>query len=249
MDKYNLCWNEFDNCASATIKTLWSDNAFTDVTLVSDDDKQIQAHKVILGSSSSFFRKILNSNLNKHLFIYLKGIGYSEMNALLRFMYLGQTEVEQENLEKFMNAARELKVRGLHEKLDTIAQVSSMNTTGSIYRNIPAYPEIHKNDDTHLDDQIYVINTEEHIEEDYKGDISRINTVPVEEEPKKHPCIECKYQTNYPHDLRRHKQIKHEGFKPFQCDMCDYRAIQTSDVKKHKMRRHTELAGNILMLK
>ena len=52
MDKYNLCWNEFENCASATIKTLWSDNAFTDVTLVCDDDKQIAAHKVILGSSS-----------------------------------------------------------------------------------------------------------------------------------------------------------------------------------------------------
>ena len=122
MDKYNLCWNEFENCASATIKTLWSDNAFTDVTLVCDDDKQIAAHKVILGSSSSFFRKILHANQYKHLFIYLKGIGYNELTSLLRFMYLGQTEVEHDDLDKFMNAAKELKVRGLHENLEKVTK-------------------------------------------------------------------------------------------------------------------------------
>ena len=63
-EKFNLQWREFKQSAEQTIKDLFSDDYFTDVTLVSHDEKQIQAHKVILcGASwaclpSSFHSKI-----------------------------------------------------------------------------------------------------------------------------------------------------------------------------------------------
>ena len=215
-----------------TIKTLWSDTAFTDVTLACDDDKQILAHKVILGSSSSFFRKILYSNPHKHPLIYLKGIGYSELKSLIRFMYLGQTEVEHDDLQKFMNAAKELKVRGLHDNLETDFTDEKKIQPKIVNR----YSEIQKQNIID-ENQFVLINIEEAPEEDVTDNFS----IKEEKSIKKYSCGQCEYQTNFPHDLRRHKSVIHEGYKPFACDMCDYRAIQTSDLKKHKMRRHLSI--------
>ena len=66
MQKFNLCWNEFDKAASATMKNLVSDQDFTDVTISCDDDETILAHKIVLGSSSPVFRYfyITYQNLN-----------------------------------------------------------------------------------------------------------------------------------------------------------------------------------------
>ena len=252
MDKYNLCWNDFENSAGATIKTLWSDTAYTDVTLVTDDEKQILAHKVIIGSSSSFFRKILLGNPNKHMFIYLKGIGYNELTSILRFMYLGQTEVGQESLDKFMNAAQELKIRGLHEKVEKVNYQTPYRVE-SVNQDVQKKEEVAKdkcNDKSGTEmscEVLYVVDKEKCLEEDVEDD-KRLVTNDFTRDPdveiKKYSCTHCAYQTNYPHDLRRHRQIKHEGFKPFKCDICEYRAVQTSDVKKHKLRKHPYIALN-----
>ena len=66
MQKFNLCWNEFDKAASATMKNLVADQDFTDVTISCDDDETILAHKIVLGSSSPVFRYfyITYQNLN-----------------------------------------------------------------------------------------------------------------------------------------------------------------------------------------
>ena len=56
MQKFNLCWNEFDKAASVTMKNLVADQDFTDVTITCDHDETILAHKIVLGSSSPVFR-------------------------------------------------------------------------------------------------------------------------------------------------------------------------------------------------
>ena len=64
MQKFNLCWNEFDKAASAIMKNLVADQDFTDVTISCDDDETILAHKIVLGSSSPVFRYFVTC-LNK----------------------------------------------------------------------------------------------------------------------------------------------------------------------------------------
>ena len=44
---------------------------FTDVTLVSDDQKQIQAHKVILSYCSSVFKTMIKDNPHPMPLIYM----------------------------------------------------------------------------------------------------------------------------------------------------------------------------------
>ena len=246
MENYNLCWNEFENCAGATIKTLWSDNVFTDVTLVSDDQKQIAAHKVIIGSCSTFFRAILNSSQSKNLFIYLKGVNYNALDSILRFMYLGQTTVAHEKLDEFLTAAKELKVRGLHENLSS--QSSTKQPQTNVYQTETPIPEKQArfvNVKTELDgrsgNELVLVKNDSDISADETYKQVALLQTDWQVVDNKHKCEECDYSTKNVHDLRRHKLMKHEGYRPQQCDKCDYRAYQTSDIRKHILRRHAGL--------
>ena len=58
-EKLCLKWNDFQENASTAFGTLRDDTEFADVTLVCEDGQQVQAHKVILASSSPFFLNLL----------------------------------------------------------------------------------------------------------------------------------------------------------------------------------------------
>ena len=75
----HLSWEEFDNNTSNTFKQLFVDQHFMNVTLACDDGKQIEAHKVILSSSSTFFKRVLTKIPHQHPYIYLKGVKFSEL--------------------------------------------------------------------------------------------------------------------------------------------------------------------------
>ena len=90
-DSFNLQWNEFGSCLTEAIKTIRSDKEFFDVTLAFEDS-QVEAHKLILGACSPFFRDIFKKNPHTHPLLYLKGVKYKEMVGILNFMYMGQVK-------------------------------------------------------------------------------------------------------------------------------------------------------------
>ena len=94
------------------MKSLWKNNSFLDVTIACDDD-QVDAHKLILSAASPLFEKILMRNPHKHPLLYLRGTKKKDIEALLDYMYSGETQVLQENLEDFMSLANSLEVKGL----------------------------------------------------------------------------------------------------------------------------------------
>jgi len=111
-EKFCLRWNDFETNVSAGLRELREEKDFFDVTLACDDN-QLQAHKVILSACSSFFRNILRRNPHQHPLVYLKGVKYSELQSILNFMYVGEVNVAQEDLNSFLSAAEELRVKGL----------------------------------------------------------------------------------------------------------------------------------------
>jgi hypothetical protein len=111
-EKFCLRWNDFERNISDAFKELRDDKDFFDVTLACDDE-QLQAHKVVLSACSPFFRSILKRNPHQHPLLYLKGVKYSDLQAVLSFMYQGEVNVAQEELNSFLAVAEELKVKGL----------------------------------------------------------------------------------------------------------------------------------------
>eukprot|EP00091_Calanus_sinicus_P016977 TRINITY_DN36694_c0_g1_i1.p1 TRINITY_DN36694_c0_g1~~TRINITY_DN36694_c0_g1_i1.p1 ORF type:complete len:116 (-),score=23.89 TRINITY_DN36694_c0_g1_i1:69-416(-) len=111
-DKFNLSWDTFQENIGNSLRDLRIEQDFFDVTIASDDNQQIEAHKLILSASSSFFKTVLKNNPHQHPLIYLKGINMTNIKAMIDFMYHGQVEVGQDGLNEFLTAAEELKVRG-----------------------------------------------------------------------------------------------------------------------------------------
>ena len=110
-----LSWKEFDQCAGNAFRGLYQDSDFTDVTLACADDFQFKAHKFILSASSPFFKNILAKNAHNHPLLYLKGINGKVLEALLGFMYKGESKVLEADLKEFLDTADELKIKGLFD--------------------------------------------------------------------------------------------------------------------------------------
>jgi len=111
-EKFCLRWNDFESNISVAFRELREEKDFFDVTLACDDS-QVQAHKVILSACSPFFRNILRRNPHQHPLLYLKGVKYKELLSVLNFMYQGEVNVAQEELNSFLAVAEDLRVKGL----------------------------------------------------------------------------------------------------------------------------------------
>ena len=79
---------------------------------------KLSIHKVILSACSPFFRSVLRRNQpatqQGSLVLYLKGVTYRDMESVLNFMYHGEVNVAQDDLNSFLAVAEELRVKGIH---------------------------------------------------------------------------------------------------------------------------------------
>ena len=97
----------FQGTAESMLKKAWKEKDFSDVTLVSEDETLIPAHKMVLSSSSSFFENILKKHSHPNPLIFVKGISSNLLSSMVAFMYNGQAEVSKEDLEKFLEVCAE----------------------------------------------------------------------------------------------------------------------------------------------
>ena len=113
MDKFCMKWGDFETNIRESFREMRENQNHFDVTLATDDDRQMQAHKIILSAGSPFFSKILTKTKHPSLFLYLKGIKMSELEKVVDFLYNGEANVAQEDFNTFLNTAEELQVKGL----------------------------------------------------------------------------------------------------------------------------------------
>ena len=111
-EKFCLKWNDFERNISLSFREIREENDFFDVTLACDDE-QIRAHKLILSACSPFFKDVLRKNPHHHPLLYLRGIKFRDIQSILQFMYHGEVNVAQEDLNSFLSISEELKVKGL----------------------------------------------------------------------------------------------------------------------------------------
>ena len=113
-EKLCLQWNNFQTNITTAFRDLREDKEFTDVTLACEDGQQVEAHKVVLISSSPFFKSLLQRNKHPHPWIYMRGLESKDLVAMIDFLYHGEANVFQENLDSFLAIAEELQLKGLH---------------------------------------------------------------------------------------------------------------------------------------
>ena len=113
MEKFCLKWNDFQSTVSKSFSLLKQEKEFFDVTLVSDDQLQIPTHKIVLSACSKFFKSVLTKNHHSHPLIYLHGISSTNLNFILDYIYQGEVQIYQEQIDPFLEAAQKLEIDGL----------------------------------------------------------------------------------------------------------------------------------------
>lgn len=120
-ENFCLRWNDFESNVSGAFRDLRAESDFFDVTLGCSDGsgRTLQAHKVILSACSSFFKNMLRQMAaypHPNPYIYLRGVSYCDLSSVLDFMYHGEVNVAQEDLNSFLAVAEELQIKGLTNK-------------------------------------------------------------------------------------------------------------------------------------
>ena len=112
-EKFCLKWNDFQHNIISSYQELRKELDFSDVTLVCEEDHQVEAHKIILTACSPFFSTVLKRNKHPHPMLYMRGIKAKDLVAIVDFIYHGEANIYQEDLDGFLALAEELQLKGL----------------------------------------------------------------------------------------------------------------------------------------
>ena len=107
-----LSCSNFESNYCKEFQELREEGELFDVTLACKEG-QLEAHRVILSSSSTFFMTILKKNPHPKPVIFMRGISIAQLVAMVDFLYFGEAKVHQENLEDFLALAQDLGLEGL----------------------------------------------------------------------------------------------------------------------------------------
>ncbi|CAH0712768.1 unnamed protein product, partial [Brenthis ino] len=105
-------WNSYHTNLQAVFPRLLLTEQFADVTLACEA-KQLRCHKLVLSACSAYLERLLLQNPCDHPIVLMRDMRFSEMQALVDFMYKGEVNVTQEELPSLLKSAEALQIRGL----------------------------------------------------------------------------------------------------------------------------------------
>lgn len=115
--QFSLRWNNYVTHVTEAFNTLRFENDLVDVTLCCSGGK-IKAHKMLLSACSNYFKQIFKETPCQHPVIIFRNFKFEDLNAIINFMYHGEVNIFQDQLESFLITAELLQVKGLTDNLE-----------------------------------------------------------------------------------------------------------------------------------
>nr|XP_044250461.1 protein bric-a-brac 2-like [Drosophila takahashii] len=112
--QFCLRWNNYQSNLTNVFDELLQSESFVDVTL-SCEGHSIKAHKMVLSACSPYFQALFYDNPCQHPIIIMRDVSWSDLKALVEFMYKGEINVCQDQINPLLKVAETLKIRGLAE--------------------------------------------------------------------------------------------------------------------------------------
>ena len=132
-EKLCLQCNDFKDIKDSAFVSL-RNNDFADVTLACEDSHQIKAHKLVLAAASPFFQNIFKKNQQPHPLIYMWALKSDDLAAIVDFLFKGEANIFQENLDSLLAIAAGLQLKGLVDQSDE-------HTNGKVHEKKEVRPE------------------------------------------------------------------------------------------------------------
>ena len=225
-----------------------------DVTLACDD-YVVQAHKVILSASSSFFRKVIRNSNHDKPYIFLRGVMAEDLKSIVDFIYTGETQVAAENIQRFVDCGSELKVTGIMVQEETNIEDthhSAKKTKKKKKQNKIDLTESSEDHHTEIKQQnLKVELDEEAMEEETSTFENNDNERLIEEINKRimvskevdgkqiFTCSVCDKSFTQKNYLKFHIEIHLEGFS-HACYECEKEYKTRKSLEVHKYQKHSK---------
>ena len=245
-EKYSLTWHTYSDHLKIMMKELMMNEDFSDVTLVTEDKKQIKAHINILSACSPVLKDILKKDRNNSPIIYLRGIQYSELESIMQFIYLGEATFYEERMDEVLAVAKSLEIKELckaeSELNDEPSDYSSPNDQDTSAELVEGQTVISENTLQEAPQQRQGSGVTGKYECDqcdktYCGLGGLYTHKQSVHQGVKYPCNQCDHKSTNKSNLTQHIQSKHEGVK-YACNQCDYQATTQGHLKTHIQSKH-----------
>ena len=243
-EKISLTWHSYSDHLKSMMKQMMINRDFSDVTLVTEDKKQIKANISILSACSPVFKDILKKEKDSSILMYLRGIQHSEMESIMQFIYLGEATFCKERLDEFLAVAKSLEIK----ELSTADTLTSLEPEDEPSPSLPLIHTImHQEKSPEFEELCNASTTTKNEPED---ETSPSDPGPSAdhglEQPsqdkdggvdRKYNCKQCHKIYSCWANLYRHRKFAHEGVK-YACDWCDYQATTQSHLTVHIRSQH-----------
>ena len=242
-EKFCLKWNDYQENTIKSFSFLRREEEFFDVTLVSDDEKQMMAHKVVLSSSSEYFKNILKKNKHSHPMLCLSGLSEEDLDNVLDYIYHGEVQIFQRNIDKFLDIAQRLQLEGLlssnketYEKHDVYLPKQFTETQSKLEpkQTLEESGEVINNPDTGLSERYAVSMNSSSVDEVEQ----KIAEYLGKNENSDYICNLCgKNSGKRLSNIKNHIETHLEGIS-FSCIICGKQFRSRHSLYNHKSRLH-----------
>ena len=245
-EKFCLKWNDFHSNVSKSFSLLRNEDNLHDITIVTDDNEQIAAHRLVLSTCSEYFKRIFMKNKQSNLLLCLEGLSSNDVRNMMDYMYNGELQIFQNDLDRFLNVAQRFKLEGLITDAVQEEEVNDVKETEHFY-----------NKDRHFQDEFTNLSYRTKTKpEEHERVITKVNTEinpenisEVDEQIKQniiknldgtYSCQICgKHSGRKIQHCRNHIETHLEGLS-FNCPLCGktFRSRHSLAVHKSSYHRH-----------
>ena len=247
MDKFCLKWNDFQTSVTNSFSKLRKENDFYDVTLVSEDDQIIRGHKLVLASSSDFFKKIFKVTKQAESIIYLTGINQKNLNFIMEYIYLGEVQIYQEDIDSFLESAQKLRIEGLISEQSENEAAVKQDISDFQRESIP-FPPDHGNEEescqlAEQSDKVLHKRGPYHTPASTHSNYSQSKEVFDEfimKDGELWVCRQCGKTAKTKASIGLHAETHIEGIS-FDCKLCDKIFRSRNSLANHKSLTHKKI--------
>ncbi|KAI5720577.1 hypothetical protein M8J77_009033 [Diaphorina citri] len=125
--EFCLRWNNHQATIISVFDYLLENETLVDCTLAAEG-QYLKAHKVVLCACSPYLEILLSQHNDKHPILIFKDIKFTELKSMIDYMYKGEVNIAQDQLNHFLKAAESLQIKGLSESEDEAAPQTAVPT-------------------------------------------------------------------------------------------------------------------------
>ena len=197
----------------------------SDVTLVSDDQVKYKAHKFILKQCSKVFESILEETCDTKSIVFLRGVNHLDLRCILEFIYCGQTTIDQDRMQDFLKAGKDLMVNEMENFYEKNEESDFIPEDDSDRSEDTKDWDISNNGVTFYQKNV-ISKPVQRIKT--KGE-SLLNST---------ECPKCNMKFSQRSNMLKHQRNVHDG-KRIPCNYCSYQTTEVANLKRHLSSKHS----------